>query len=167
MRNSKPNIKLRVYRREEDYMTLIYNTRDLRYLVGDKSLAPDVTIDGRSIVYSCDNSAVTNSAPGDVILYISYEDNNLDDITRYQAKFRFGSTLIYETTIEPKDIIPNLKDDKKMFVQTLGYDRDSKEWVKIPVERDEDGNYQIRVKDKETLTALQEIKEILNKLVSK
>ncbi|MCM1260537.1 MAG: hypothetical protein NC222_06240 [Staphylococcus sp.] len=165
MIKNKPNIKLRVYRREDEDMILIYNSRELRYLVGDKSLTPEITINGKNIDYYCDNSAVTNSAPGDIILFINYADNELDSVSRYQAYFKFGPNLKYDIFIEPKDIIPNLKDDKKMFVQTLGYDRSSKEWVKIPVEKDENDNYQVKVTDKEVYNVLLEIKEILKNIV--
>lgn len=161
---NKPNIKLRVYRREDDDMTLIYNTRELHCLVGDKSLKPEITINNKKIFYSCVYSAVPNSAPGDAILYINYADNKLDSLTRYRAVFKFGPNLVYDIFIEPKDIIPNLKDDKKMFVQTLGYDREAKEWVKIPIEKDKKEQYSIRVTDSEILSVLIEIKDILKNI---
>lgn len=161
-----PNINLRVYRRDTNDMTLIYNGGELP---NDLKYNPVVTIDNREINYFIDDNEdnkVKDSARGDIFVLIPYFENKLNETDKYLIKLEFDKN-IYVIEVEPKGVFPALKDNLKMFSQTLGYDKNINKWVKLPLEKQKDG-YSLNVTDKENNSILSEVlqtlKEINNKI---
>lgn len=162
-----PNINLRVYRRDTNDMTLIYNCLELSQTL---KYNPEVTINDKSIIYMIDDNEdkVNDSSRGDVFLFIPYYENNLNDSDKYLVKISFGKD-IYLIEVEPKGIFPNLKDNLKMFSQVLGYDNKINKWVKLPLIKNSE-KYSLSVSDELNnnvlFEILKELKEI-NKSIKK
>ena len=160
-----PNINLRVYRRDTNDMTLIYNGGDLPSNV---RYSPVVTIDNKEITYFIDSNEdnkVKDSARGDIFVLIPYFENKLNDTDKYLIKLAFDEN-IYVIEVEPKGVFPALKDNLKMFSQVLGYDENIHKWIKLPLEKQESG-YGLKVVDKDNSSLLSEVLKTLQEINSK
>lgn len=160
---SNPNINLRVFRRDTTDMTLIYNSLELSKKV---ALKPYITIENKEITYFIDDGKVKDSSRGDVFLFIPYFENKLNESDKYIVKISFGNELTYAIEIEPKGMLPNLKDDIKKVSQVMGYDNKIKRWVKLPLTKTED-KYHLEVNDEKNSSILLEILKELKSINSK
>lgn len=162
-----PNINLRVYRRDTNDMTLIYNGAELS---NDLKYSPVVTINGQEITYFVDDnedSKVKDSARGDIFVLIPYFENKLNDSEKYLVKLTFGKD-VFVIEVEPKGVFPALKDNLKMFSQVLGYDKTIHKWIKLPLVRQkEKDNYHLSVADTESQSILSEILDTLKSIDTK
>lgn len=161
----KPNINLRVYRRDKNDMTLIYNCKDL-----DKrfALCPLISINKCEVKYTILSEKSSNAADNDIKVYINYEENKLNDIDKYNINFSFGK-YDYNIIVEPRGVIPNLKDNMKYVSQIMIWDNVKLRWVKTQSMNDGFNRHNMLVHDannnvilNEILTELKEIKKKLH-----
>lgn len=166
-----PNIKLRVFRREEYDMTLIYNVSELKKIYKNK-IKLKVLINGKEMSFTESYTKAKDSNIDDKFLLIPYPENNLNDKERYIVTLIFGKNnseneFIYKIAVEPRGTLPSLKDNKNLFSQVLGYDTDKNRWIKIQVIENEKGENEVLVKDSSTKSLLKEIKDLLIKILEK
>lgn len=177
-----PNINLRVFRREKNDMTLIYNRTELLSFSQYFEYIPSVYIGNKKINFIQEEARAKDSSTNDMCIFISCEDNELNDVDRYIVTIIFSpklkkynninpeyipvaiNELKYNITVEPRGVLPQfMKDNKQMFSQMFGYDNKKNEWGKLHIL--EDKYNQLLVRDNETIKILSEIKEILSKIV--
>ena len=72
MKSDKPNISLRVFRREKFDMTLVYNYKQIK---NQFALSPIVSINKEEVKYTILTEKSSNAGDGDVKVYINYEEN--------------------------------------------------------------------------------------------
>lgn len=161
MKSNKPNISLRVFRREKSDMTLVYNYKQIN---NQFALTPIISIDKKEIKYTILTAKSSNAGDGDVKVYINYEENNLNDTDKYNINFCFGE-YNYNIVVEPRGVIPNLKDNLKYVSQMMIWDPNKQRWVKSQSMTDNYNRNNIITHDpnnnvilKEILTELKEIK---------
>lgn len=161
-----PNINLRVYRRDKNDMTLIYNYKPIEKLKW--ALAPIISINKCELKYTIFCEKSSNAGDGDVKIYISYDDNNLNEYDRYKLDFSFGLDYDYSIYVEPRGVIPNLKDNLKYISQLMIWDNLKQRWVKSQSMTDNYNRHNIITHDpnnnvilKEILVELKEIKDKL------
>lgn len=164
MTKTKPDIKLRVYRRENADMTLMYNCKQIN---NQFALCPIISINKEELKYTMLNEKSSNAAEGDVKVFIDYEENKLNSKDRYKIDFCFGE-YNYSLIVEPKGIIPNLKDNLKYISQGMIWDSIKQRWVKVQSMTDNYNRNNLITHDpnnnvilNEILTELKEIKKEL------
>lgn len=159
-----PNINLRVFRREKQDITLIYNCSELVSLCGN--VRPKVLINGTELNTIIQKSNAKDTTSGDICVFIDYQSNNLNSEDKYNIEFRFPLNDVefiqYYIEVEACGVIPSLKDNKNIFVQPFAYNPKSKRWIKPTLQEDENGN-KLMVVDDEVVNLLKDIKELLKK----
>lgn len=160
-----PNINLRVFRREKTDMALIYNCSELASLFGNNLVKPKVLINGTELEVIIQKAHAKDATSTDICIFIDYKVNNLNSEDKYDIELRFHFDAIrfisYNILVEGAGIIPSLKDNKQMFVQSFAFDSKKKRWVKPSAIEDDEGKYQILVLDNKVVELLTEIKDIL------
>lgn len=166
MNKTKPEIKLRVYRRDTNDMTLVYNYKSID---NKFALTPIISINKCELKYTMISEKSSDAAEGDVKVFIDYEENKLNSKDRYKIDFCFGE-YNYSIIVEPKGIIPNLKDNKKYASQPMIWDNIKQRWVKMQSMTDNYNRNNLTVHDpnnnvilKEILSELKEIKKEIKK----
>lgn len=166
---NKPNINLRVYRRDTNDMTLMYNCKQ----INDKfALNPIISIDKNEVKYTMINEKSSNAADGDIKVFIDYEENKLNSKDRYKVDFCFGK-YNYSLIVEPKGVIPNLKDNMKYVSQNMIWDNVKQRWVKTQSMNDGFNRNNMLVHDANNNVILNEIlqkskqnNEVLNEILN-
>ena len=166
MSKTKPEIKLRVYRRDSNDMTLMYN---YKLIDNQFALSPIISINKNELKYTLLNEKSSNAAEGDIKVFIDYEENKLNSKDKYKIDFCFGE-YNYSLIVEPKGVIPNLKDNMKFISQPMIWDNIKQRWVKMQSMTDNYNRNNIITHDpnnnvilKEILTELKEIKKEIKK----
>ena len=175
----KPNINLRVFRREKSDMALIFNNSELLSLYDDYYLVPSVYIGQQKLDVLIEKARAKDVTSNDICIFIPYEENNLNDEDRYTVTLAFttklkdtkgskyievpdANRLVYSIVVEPRGILPSsIKDNKNMFSQSFGYNPTKNRWTKLHV-IEEDYNKLI-VQDNKVIELLTEIKDLLSK----
>lgn len=166
MSKTKPEIKLRVFRRDANDMTLVYNYMQIK---NEFALSPIISINKNELKYTLLNEKSSNAAEGDIKVFIDYEENKLNSKDKYKIDFCFGE-YNYSLIVEPKGVIPNLKDNMKFVSQPMIWDNIKQRWVKMQSMTDNYNRNNIITHDpnnnvilKEILTELKEIKKEIKK----
>lgn len=163
-----PNINLRVFRREKTDMSLIFNCSEILSLLED--IKPAVYINGNKLNTVIQKSTAKDTTANDIYIFIDYKTNNLNADDKYTVELRFAINSVdfiqYYIDVEGCGIIPSLKDNKNMFVQSFAYDPKKKRWAKPSLQENDVGN-SLMVVDTKVISLLEEIKELLNKLLNK
>ena len=166
MSKTKPEIKLRVFRRDANDMTLVYNYMQIK---NKFALSPIISINKDELKYTLLNEKSSNAAEGDIKVFIDYEENKLNSKDKYKIDFCFGE-YNYSLIVEPKGVIPNLKDNMKFVSQPMIWDNIKQRWVKMQSMTDNYNRNNIITHDpnnnvilKEILTELKEIKKEIKK----
>lgn len=166
MSKTKPEIKLRVFRRDANDMTLVYNYMQIK---NEFALSPIISINKDELKYTLLNEKSSNAAEGDIKVFIDYEENKLNSKDKYKIDFCFGE-YNYSLIVEPKGVIPNLKDNMKFVSQPMIWDNIKQRWVKMQSMTDNYNRNNIITHDpnnnvilKEILTELKEIKKEIKK----
>lgn len=164
MSKIKPEIKLRVFRRETNDMTLVYNYMQIK---NEFALSPIISINKEELKYTLINEKSSNAAEGDIKVFIDYEENKLNSKDKYKIDFSFGE-YNYSLVVEPKGTIPNLKDNLKYISQIMIWDQSKQRWVKSQTMTDNYNRNNIITHDPNNNVILKEIlselKEIKNKM---
>ena len=105
------------------------------------------------------NGIADEGFDGHCCTYIDfYED-------KYNVELRFPLNQLdfiqYNIVVEGAGIIPSLKDNKQMFVQSFAFDTKKKRWVKPTAVEGTEGEYHILVSDEKVISLLTEIRDIL------
>ena len=165
MKTMLPNINLRVFRRDKSDLSLIYNCSELQTLFGDSLVKPKVFINGVELQAIIEKAHAKDATSTDICIFIDYAINNLNSEDKYDVELRFYFDSIrfinYNILVEGAGLIPSLKDNKQMFVQSFAFDPKKKRWVKPTAVEDENGNYRILVLDDKVLNLLTEIRDLL------
>ena len=165
MKTMLPNINLRVFRRDKSDLSLIYNCSELQTLFGDNLVKPKVFINGVELQAIIEKAHAKDATSTDICIFIDYAINNLNSEDKYDVELRFYFDSIrfinYNILVEGAGLIPSLKDNKQMFVQSFAFDPKKKRWVKPTAVEDENGNYRILVLDDKVLNLLTEIRDLL------
>lgn len=160
-----PNINLRVFRRDKSDLSLIYNCSELQTLFGDNLVKPKVYINGVELQAIIEKAHAKDATSTDICIFIDYAINNLNSEDKYDVELRFYFDSIrfinYNILVEGAGLIPSLKDNKQMFVQSFAFDAKKKRWVKPTAVEDENGNYRILVLDDKVISLLTEIRDLL------
>ena len=160
-----PNINLRVFRRDKSDLSLIYNCSELQTLFGDNLVKPKVYINGVELQAIIEKAHAKDATSTDICIFIDYAINNLNSEDKYDVELRFYFDSIrfisYNILVEGAGLIPSLKDNKQMFVQSFAFDTKKKRWVKPTAVEDENGNYRILVLDDKVISLLTEIRDLL------
>lgn len=160
-----PNINLRVFRRDKSDLSLIYNCSELQTLFGDNLVKPKVYINGVELQTIIEKAHAKDATSTDICIFIDYAINNLNSEDKYDVELRFYFDSIrfinYNILVEGAGLIPSLKDNKQMFVQSFAFDTKKKRWVKPTAVEDENGNYRILVLDDKVINLLTEIRDLL------
>ena len=167
MKTMLPNINLRVFRRDKSDLSLIYNCSELQTLFGDNLVKPKVFINGVELQAIIEKAHAKDATSTDICIFIDYAINNLNSEDKYDVELRFYFDSIrfinYNILVEGAGLIPSLKDNKQMFVQSFAFDPKKKRWVKPTAVEDENGNYRILVLDDKVLNLLTEIRDLLKR----
>lgn len=166
MNKTKPEIKLRVYRRDSNDMTLMYNYK----LINNQfALKPIISINKCELKYTIISEKSSNASDGDIKIFIDYDENKLNSKDKYKVDFCFGE-YNYSLIVEPKGVIPNLKDNMKFVSQPMIWDNIKQRWVKMQSMTDNYNRNNLTVHDpnnnvilKEILCELKEIKKEIKK----
>lgn len=165
MKSSLPNINLRVFRREKTDLSLLYNCSELANLFGNNLVKPKVFINNTELEVTIQKAQAKDASSTDICIFIDYKVNNLNSEDKYDVELRFYFDSIrfisYNIAVEGAGIIPSLKDNKQMFVQSFAFDTKKKRWVKPTAVEGREGEYRILVIDEEVISLLTEIKNIL------
>ena len=165
MKSSLPNINLRVFRREKTDLSLLYNCSELANLFGNNLVKPKVFINNTELEVTIQKAQAKDASSTDICIFIDYKVNNLNSEDKYDVELRFYFDSIrfisYNIAVEGAGIIPSLKDNKQMFVQSFAFDTKKKRWVKPTAVEGREGEYRIFVIDEEVISLLTEIKNIL------
>lgn len=160
-----PNINLRVFRRDKSDLSLIYNCSELQTLFGDNLVKPKVYINSVELQTIIEKAHAKDATSTDICIFIDYAINNLNSEDKYDVELRFYFDSIrfisYNILVEGAGLIPSLKDNKQMFVQSFAFDTKKKRWVKPTAVEDENGNYRILVLDDKVINLLTEIRDLL------
>lgn len=163
-----PNINLRVFRRSNTDITLIYNCSEIASIVGDSLIKPDLFINGNKLEVIIEKAHAKDATSTDICIFIDYKINNLNSEDKYDIELRFPINQInfiqYNILVEGAGIIPSLKDNKQMFTQNFAYNSKKKRWVKPTAIEDENGDNRILVIDSKAVSLLEEIRDLLKKL---
>jgi hypothetical protein len=165
MSSSLPNINLRVFRRTNTDMSLLYNCSELARLLNNNLVKPKVFINGNELQTIVQKAQAKDATSTDICIFIDYSINKLNSDDKYEVELRFPINEInfiqYYIIVEGAGLIPSLKDNKQMFTQNFAYNSKKKRWVKPTAVEDENGDNKILVSDPEVVMLL---KEILKKL---
>ena len=165
MRSTLPNINLRVFRREKTDLSLLYNCSELASLFGNNLVKPKVLINQTELEVTIQKAHAKDASSTDICIFIDYGINNLNSEDKYDIELRFYFDTIrfisYNIIVEGAGIIPSLKDNKNTFSQSFVYNPSKKRWVKPTAIEDEEGNNKLMVIDKEVISLLQEIRDLL------
>jgi len=165
MSSALPNINLRVFRRTNTDMSLLYNCSELARLLNNSLVKPKVFINGNELQTIVQKAQAKDATSTDICIFIDYSINNLNSDDKYEVELRFPINEInfiqYYIIVEGAGLIPSLKDNKQMFTQNFAYNSKKKRWVKPTAVEDENGDNKILVSDPEVVMLL---KEILKKL---
>lgn len=165
MKTMLPNINLRVFRRDKSDLSLIYNCSELQTLFGDSLVKPKVYINGVELQAIIEKAHAKDATSTDICIFIDYAINNLNSEDKYDVELRFFFDSIryinYNILVEGAGLIPSLKDNKQMFVQSFAFDPKKKRWVKPTAIEDQEGNYRILVLDEQVISLLTEIRDLL------
>ena len=160
-----PNINLRVFRREKTDLSLIYNSSELATLFGNNLVKPEVYINGNKLEVIIQKAHAKDATSTDICIFIDYAVNNLNSEDKYNVELRFPLNQLdfiqYNIVVEGAGIIPSLKDNKQMFVQSFAFDTKKKRWVKPTAVEGTEGEYHILVSDEKVISLLTEIRDIL------
>lgn len=160
-----PNINLRVFRREKTDLSLIYNCSELASLFGNNLVKPRVFINNTELEVTIQKAHAKDASSTDICIFIDYRVNGLNSEDKYDVELRFYFNDIefisYNISVEGAGIIPSLKDNKQMFVQSFAFDNKKKRWVKPTAVEDENGQYRILVVDEKVISLLTEIRDLL------
>lgn len=164
MNKIKPEIELRVYSRDTNDMTLVYNYK----LIDNKfALSPIISINKYKLKYTLIKEKSSDAKDGDIKVFIDYKENKLNSKNRYKVDFCFNE-YNYSLIVEPKGVIPHLKDDKKYFSQSMIWDNIKQRWIKMQSIIDNYDRNNLIVHDPNNNIILKEIlielKEIKNKI---
>lgn len=176
---NKPNVNLRVFRRQKTDMTLIYNKTEL--LSSKYDYQTSVVINKNNIHFYEETAKAKDNSEGDVCIFIPYQENELDDISTYNVEVIFTpklkkfsgkiesievdlpDALHYYIIVQPRGILSsNLKDNKSMFTQSFFYDPETNKWERAHIIKEKDFN-KLLVQDDKVIELLSEIKQILLK----
>ena len=165
MSSSLPNINLRVFRRTNTDMSLLYNCSELARLLNNNLVKPKVFINGNELQTIVQKAQAKDATSTDICIFIDYSINKLNSDDKYEVELRFPINEInfiqYYIIVEGAGLIPSLKDNKQMFTHNFASNSKKKRWVKPPAVEDENGDNKILVSDPEVVMLL---KEILKKL---
>lgn len=177
IKNNKPNINLRVFRREKTDMALIFNNSELLSLNHDLDFKPDIFIGDKKIEAIIEKAKAKDVTSNDICIFIPYEENDLNEEDRYEITLVFlpknkkylnldkekTQQLQYNIIVEPRGILPSsIKDNKNMFAQSFAYNPLKNRWTKIHIIEEKDYNKLI-VQDNKVIELLTEIKNLLQK----
>ena len=176
----KPNINLRVFRREKSDMALIYNNSELLSLYSNYDILPSVYIGSKKLEVIIEKARAKDVAANDVCLFIPYEENDLNDSDKYEITLIFKTKLKpfsgpqsievntctdlkYSIIVEPRGILPSsIKDNKNLFSQSFAYNPNKNRWTKVHIIEEDDYN-KLVVQDNKVIELLTEIKDLLSK----
>lgn len=148
-------------------MVLIFNSCELFDFYGFNTL-PDVYIENKKISVITEKARAKDATSKDICIFIPYDINGLSSDEKYNVLLSFNYNNIkldYNIEVDAYGVIPSIKDNKNLFIQSFAYNNKKKRWLKMQIEEDELGNNKLIVKDDETIGLLKDIKELLSKLV--
>lgn len=177
-KDKKPNINLRVFRREKTDMALIYNNSELLSLYEDFDLTPEIYINNKKLQVLIERARAKDVTSNDICIFIPYEENNLNEEDRYELSIIFktklkpyngyksisvkNEELKYNIIIEPRGILPSsIKDNKNMFSQSFGYNPAKNRWTKMHIMETEDDYNKLIVQDNKVIELLIQIRDLL------
>jgi len=145
-----PSINLRVYRRSQENIALLFNAAALTEEQRN-NIKIYASIDGKSklLTYVTDQQPNDTSVDGQsVVLLINHALNNLSQYSDYQMLVEFGTKqkvtqaiYVYAFQVLP----PTEKEDKKANRHMFGWSEPEKKWAKLNVKKLSDGTYALPV----------------------
>jgi hypothetical protein len=150
---SKQGLNLRVYRRTQEHIALLWNKSALNaeqlqnleiFLVDEKGRRKMEFATSQQMESILEEGIVT---PDDTVLaIIKHASNKLDPYAEYSFEIIFNRDYKAKILVYPFGVLPPTeKDDKKANVHVYGFITDEGKWGKLPLVRCKDGTFAVPI----------------------